>query len=206
METPLRTFTFAVLCALAPFRAVPLSAADNTAAITAVASLTDPAKLGTLKTARAANDRLHKIMAWMEEARRSGMVPSKTIDEAQKITGDTGAHGVAVKEALLRNFEYAQRAALFTPENLALMKSGRSPRVPSGTFQGQPYEVDHIIPIARFPQLGNELANLIYLPRTQNRRKSDDIKQRAIELGQRLVMAGIFSADDFARLKELRSW
>ena len=84
------------------------------------------------------------------------------------------------------------------------MKSGHSPRVPSGTFQGQPYEVDHIIPIAAFPQLGNELANLIYLPRTQNRRKSDDIKQCAIELGQRLVTAGIFSADDFKRLKEIR--
>ncbi len=71
----------------------------------------------------------------------------------------------------------------------------------SGSFKGQPYEVDHIIPVAEFPQLGNELANLIYLPRTMNRQKSDEINQRAIDLGLRLVAAGMLTKEDYEKLK-----
>jgi hypothetical protein len=90
MDTLLRRLAFALLCAVAR-----------------PASLSDPAKLATLKTPRAANDRLHKILAWLEEARQGGMVPSKTIDEAQKITADTGAHGLAGKRDALANRAWA---------------------------------------------------------------------------------------------------
>lgn len=130
-------------------------------------------------------------------------MPSKTIDEAQKITGDTGPHGQLVKAALLWNVEYAERAALFTPENLALMKSGKSPLVPSGSFIGERYEVDHIVSVAEFPRLGNELANLVLLPRTLNRRKSDATKQRAIDLAQKIVAAGLLTPNDMQRLRKL---
>lgn len=57
-------------------------AAEPSDAIAAIAGLTDPAKLARLTGERAANDRLHKIMAWLEEARRAGMHPGKTLDEA----------------------------------------------------------------------------------------------------------------------------
>lgn len=181
-----------------------LRAANPAPTIAAVAALSDPARLATLKGERAANERLHRILAYLEEARRAGTLPSKIIDEAQKLNADTGSHGLAVKEMLLRNFEFAERAALFTEENLARMKHGNSPYVTNGTFKGQPYEVDHIIPLAEFPQLGRELANLIYLPRTLNRRKSDDIKQRALDLATKLVAAGVLTADDYEKLKRSR--
>lgn len=137
----------------------------------------------------------------MEENRRAGIVPSKTIDEAQKTTGDTRLHAEAVKEMLLRNFEFAQRQSLFTDDNLALMKRGKAPLVVSGSYRGEPYEVDHIIPVKEFPQLGNELANLIYLPRTENREKSAEITQRALDLANRLIAAGMFTKEDYEKLK-----
>lgn len=51
---------------------ISLAGAGDAAAIAAVAAQTDPARLATLKGERAANDRLHKILAWLEEARRGG--------------------------------------------------------------------------------------------------------------------------------------
>lgn len=183
-----------------------LAGVDTPTPVAAIASLSDPARLATLSGERAANERLHEILAWLEEGRRAGVVASKTLDEALKLTGDIGPHGQAVKEMLLRDFEIAQRAALFTPENLALMKSGRSPRVPSGSYKDQPYEVDHVIPVAEFPQLGTELANLIYLPRTVNRRKSAEVQQRALDLGQKLLAAGILTPDQYQRLRQLKNW
>ena len=184
----------------------PLRAGDALSAIDAVAALTDPAKLATLTGPRATNDRLHKVLAWLEEARRAGVVPSKTIDEAQKITRDSPSHAAVVKEKILRNFELCDRSAVFTDDNLARMKRGYSPLVTGGTFAGQPYEVDHIIPLHEFPALCNEFANLIYLSRTANRRKSDDIKQRAIDLGTKLVAASVMTRAEYARLREIRHW
>jgi len=37
----------------------------------------------------------------------------ETIDEAQKITGDSGAHAAVVKEMLLNNFVLCERSAVF---------------------------------------------------------------------------------------------
>jgi hypothetical protein len=181
-----------------------LLAADPTSYFSAIAALTDPARLATLTGERAANTRLHKILACLEEARRAGIIPSKAIDEAHRLTGDSPIHSAAVKETLLWNFELCQRGAVFTPDNLARMKQGRAPLVVGGSYGGQPYEVDHIIPIAEHPALGRELANLIYLPRTVNRRKSDDIRQRTLDLAQKLTAAGILTPKDYARLRATR--
>ena len=183
-----------------------LRAADLSPAIAAVAALTDPAKLATLKGERAANDRLHKILAWLEEGRRGGNLPSKTLDESQKLTGDNPAHAAAVTETILRNFELCERSGVFTPENLARMKQGHAPLVTSGTYRGQNYDVDHIIPVKEFPALGKELANLIYLPAHVNRSKGADIEQRTLDLGTKLAAAGVLTPDDLKRLHQIRQW
>jgi HNH endonuclease len=182
---------------------MPLAIQGEETPVVAVANLSDPAKIATLQGKRASNERFLKILAWLYEGRRDGVLPSKTIDEALKVNGDAGAHGELVKYNLLWNFEYAERVALFTADNVARMKSGKSPLVPSGSGVGEPYEVDHVIPVAEFPQLGNELGNLVLLPRKQNRRKSDETRQRAIDLGQRMVAAGLLTEEEFHRLKRL---
>ncbi len=132
------------------------------------------------------------------------MVPSKTLDEAQEFTGDSPAHAAAVKETILRNFEICERGAVFTPANLARMKGGHAPLVPSGTCAGQNYDVDHIIPVHEFPAFGKELANLIYLPAHLNRSKGADIEQRSLDLASKLAAAGILTPEDVQRLRGIR--
>jgi len=85
------------------------------------------------------------------------------------------------------------------------MKQGHAPLVTSGTCVGQPYEVDHVIPVDEFPELGNELANLS-IPRTLNRRKSDENKQLSLDLGQRLSAAGVIQKDDPTRRHKLQQF
>jgi competence ComEA-like helix-hairpin-helix protein len=197
---------FIVAVCLVAAASTSLLGADQAPAIVAVAALTDPAKLATLKGERAANDRLHKILAYLEDGRRDGVLPSKTLDEAQKLTGDTRAHAAVVKETILRNFELCERSAVFTPDNLSRMKQGRAPLVTNGTYAGQNYDVDHIIPVKEFPTLGKELANLIYLPAHVNRSKGADMEQRALDLGSRLAAAGVLTTQDVKRLHRIRQW
>jgi hypothetical protein len=84
------------------------------------------------------------------------------------------------------------------------MKQGRAPLVTGGSYKGQPFEVDHIVPVAEFPGLGNELANLMYLPRTLNRRKSDTIQQRTLDHAQKFVAVGVLTPEDYRRLRSVR--
>ena len=54
--------------------ALPLLAGPTTPAV-AIASLTDPAKLATLKGERAANPRLQKCVYWLAYAEEQGQKP-----------------------------------------------------------------------------------------------------------------------------------
>ena len=55
-----------------------------------LASLTDPAKLDTLKGKRAATPRLRKACYWVEAARREGEDVTKLIESAQRLNGSYG--------------------------------------------------------------------------------------------------------------------
>ncbi len=180
------------------------AASPPSVAVAAIAELSDPAKLAALTAKRAANGRVLKIMVYLEEARRAGMIPSKTVDEAQKITGDTGAHAALVKDMLLYNHEQATRWGLFTPENMEKMRGGHAPSTSAGTKAKDPVEVDHLLPVDELPQLGNELANLQLLTRNSNRRKSDAIKQRALGVGRKMVEAHMITEADLEKVRRMR--
>lgn len=170
---------------------------DNSTA--AVANLTDPAKLATLSGERAANDRVLKCVAWLDEARASGKSPQQVIIEAQKLNGETGRHAELVRDALLRNLDIAEKLGCLTPENVALMKRGRSPQITRGPYAGEIAEVDHVVPIAVVPELGNEMANLEMMPRTLNRRKGAKIGQRQMDYARRFMEAGVISREVYLR-------
>lgn len=170
------------------------------AAITAIASLTDPARLATLTAERAANPRLVKCVYWLADARARNLDPERIIIEAQRITGDKPMHAGLVRENLLRNLKIADGLGLLTPENLVLMRRGNSPKVHNGPYAGEGAEVDHIIPRAVVPELDKELANLELMPRTLNRRKSASVGARQVDLAKKLSAAGIISPDMLARV------
>lgn len=62
------------------------------------------------------------------------------------------------------------------------MKRGKSPIVTTGPYAGEIAEVDHILPVAKFPQYGKEFWNLELMPQSLNRRKSDTVGQRQLDL------------------------
>lgn len=175
-----------------------LPAVAQDVAVAALASLTDPQKLATLKGDRAANDRLLKCVYWLHDARGRGQLPERVIDAAQKLTGDPAAHAALVREGLLRNLTISDRLGLLTPENAEGMRRGRSPIVMHGPYAGEKAEVDHIVPVIVAPQLCNELANLELMPRTLNRRKGAKMGQRQRDYARRFNAAGMLS-DSMAR-------
>lgn len=149
----------------------------------AIRSLTDPAKIATLKDNRACNDRLLKIIYWLQLSQQSGQEPSRVL----KICLPQHPKRDMVIESLLRNLLIASRLGLMTPDNLQAMKRGKSPIVTFGPYAGETAEVDHILPVSKFPQYGKEFWNLELMPRTLNRRKSDTLGQRQLDLLRRLA-------------------
>jgi hypothetical protein len=91
-----------------------------------------------------------------------------------------------VKKSLLRNLVIAFRLGLLTPQNLAAMKRGKSPTVTFSPYAGEIAEVDHILPVAKFPNYGKEFWNLELMPQSLNRRKGDTVGQRQMDLLNRL--------------------
>jgi hypothetical protein len=152
------------------------------AVITAIRALTDPAKIATLKDPRACNDRLLKVIYWLNQTEHSGRSLDATLDASLA----PQARREMVKESLLRNMVIANRLGLLTPANLDSMKRGKSPLVTFGPYTGEIAEVDHILPVAKFPQYGKEFWNLELMPRTLNRRKGDAVGQRQLDLLRKL--------------------
>ena len=148
-------------------------------AVVAVASLIDPAKLATLQGERAANRRVLKCVYWLNDARTRGLQPATVISEAQELNLSVEQRRAPLVEAaLLRNLDIAEKLGCLTPENLDRMRHGTSPVISRGPYAGERAEVDHIVPIAVEPALGNEIANLELLPSTLNRRKGASMGER----------------------------
>jgi len=166
------------------------------AAVTAVASLIDPAKLATLHGERAANRRVLKCVYWLNDARVRGLAPETIIDEAQKLNFSADQlRAPLVEAALLRNLDIAGQLGCLTPDNLARMRHGTSPVISRGPYMGELAEVDHIVPIAAEPSLGNEIANLELLPRTLNRRKGARMGERQRDYLEKFRAAELVGSD-----------
>ncbi len=171
------------------------------ASVEALAALTDPAKLATLETRRAANPRLLKCVYWLHDAKVRGRVPEAIIAKAQAATNSTGARAELVKKSLLRNLDIAEKLGCLTPENLERLRRGSSPAITLGPYAGQIAEVDHIVPVSVVPELDKELANLELMPAVINRKKGAKIGARQLDYIKRFVSAGIISEQVAERVR-----
>lgn len=152
------------------------------ASIASIRALTDPAKIVTLKDPRACNDRLLKVVYWLHVARINGDTPETILNQALVLQPRLDM----VKDSLLRNLVIADRLGLLTPANLDSMRRGKSPVVTFGPYAGEIAEVDHILPVAKYPQYSKEFWNLELMPMTLNRRKGDKVGQRQMDLLRRV--------------------
>ena len=166
----------------------------------AIATLSDPAKLATLRE-RGANPRLNKILYWLDQVRGRGLSveTSATIAQLWNRTGEPRA--ALVRSSLSRNLKIGDELGLFTPENRDHLRRGHAAIVTRGPYRGEPVEIDHIVPVSLAPEVGNELANLELLPETLNRRKSNRVGPRQLAHAEALRSAGLLTAESYARVQ-----
>ena len=184
-----------LLVALGFLFSIPVLAKDTTPAI-AIANLTDPAKLATLKGDRAANPRLQKCVYWLALGEEQGMKPEAFLDEAAKLNKTEGTpYAGFVRWGLLNNLKIAKELGLLTPAGMAELRRGKSATITKGEYAGQEAEADHTIPRAVCPELQNQVMNLELLPASLNRAKSDKITDRARVFARELYDTGLLSEE-----------
>lgn len=177
---------------------------NSTNAVFILSKLTDSAKLATLGE-RGANPRVNKAMYWLWYAEQKGESPQSVIDQALVANHTPAPKATLVEESLLRNWKIALELGIFeSTNNLAVLKRGGAPVIMYGPYRGEVTEVDHMIPFAIAPEIGNEFLNLELLPKTLNRRKSDYIGDVELAYGQRLLKAGLISQETFSKIKKAR--
>jgi len=173
----------------------PIWAKDTTPAL-AIANLTDPAKLATLKGERAANPRLQKCVYWLALAEEQGSKPEAVLDEAAKLNKTEGTpYAGFVRWGLLNNLKIAKELGLLTPAGMAELRRGKSATITKGEYAGQEAEADHTIPRSVCPELQNQVMNLELLPASLNRAKSDKITDRARVFARELYDSGLLSEE-----------
>ncbi len=154
-------------------------ATDKVPALEKIASLSDPAKLITLKSGnRAGNSRFRKLMAFANEAETRDLPPAEFFAALYGFYEEkpyvTHSHVFAPKAEML-NLEAQYRLGkiygLYTEQNIALLKRGRAPIITRGKHIGEKAEVDHLIPFRSAPELEQSMANLTWMPASENRSK-----------------------------------
>lgn len=160
-----------------------------------LASLTDPAKLDTLKGKRAATPRLRKSCYWVEAARREGQDPVKLIESAQRINGSYGTkRAKMLVESLARNRTILERLGCLDEAGMIKLRKGNAPTITKGPYASELATGDHIIPRSVCPVLDNVIVNLEFLPATLNQSKGAKVGDRQVALARKFHAAGIIDA------------
>lgn len=172
----------------------------------ALVSLTDPAKIATLESDRAANPRVRKIAYWLEIGRREGRSPETEMAAAMDAVGWGGTlKGQLTAAAMARNRTIAERLGCLDDVNMELLRRGRAPTITRGPYAGEKLTVDHIIPRAVAPLLDKVLANLELMPHSLNIRKGAKIGQRQVDLANKLQAAGLLTPEEYAAIVAVKA-
>ena len=168
----------------------------------AIASLTDPAKLATLKGERQASSNLQKCVYWLAYAEGQGEKPEAVLDESAKLNKTAGTpYAGFVSWGLLENLKIAKELGLLTPEGMAELKRGKSATITKGQYSGQKAEADGVIPVALCPELQNQVMNLELLPALLIRSKNDKVTDRAKVFAKELYEAKLLSEEGWTKVK-----
>ena len=168
----------------------------------AIASLTDPAKLATLKGEREGNPRLQKCVYWLAYAEEQGEKPGAVLDDSAKLNKTAGTpYAGFVSWGLLENLKIAKELGLLTPEGMAELKQGKPATITKGQYSGQKAEADYVIPRALCPELQNQVMNLELLPASLIRAKSDKVTDRAKVFAKELYEAKLLSEEGWERVE-----
>jgi hypothetical protein len=182
--------------------AVPSIKAGTSAS--ALASLTDPAKLATLKGERPANPSLQKCVYWLAYAEEQGDKPEAVLDESAKLNKTAGTpYAGFLSWGLLENLKIAKELGLLTPEGMAELRQGKSATITKGQYSGQKAEAEDVIPTALCPELQNQVLNLELIPASLMPAKSDKVTDRAKVFAKELYEAKLLSEEGW---KKVQGW
>ncbi len=171
--------------------------------VTAISSLTDPAKIATLSSDNACNSRLNKCVYWVHQAEVLGLDLPSTLSRAVSNYEDTDQHRALTIKSLLINHRRMDRAGCYTAENLVQLRKGRAAVITRGAHIGQTMEVDHIVPKSLVPSLAKDFANLRFTPFEVNRTKSDTIRAQQLRAVKIFVREGLIPESAVARIEPL---
>ncbi|PQJ27921.1 HNH endonuclease domain-containing protein [Rubritalea profundi] len=153
-----------------------------------LSSLTNPEKLATLKKGnRSGNARFKKLMYWIHEYEVQGIKPKAFLAELYNCH-DSAPYAntrhvyapLTEKLNLEAQYRLGRAYGLYTASNLVLLRKGNAAIVSKGKYTGEKIEIDHLIPYSKAPELENSMANLTWLPRTLNRKKSAKVTNGAL--------------------------
>jgi len=182
--------------------AAPSIMAGPSPAAVAIASLTDPAKLATLKGERAANPLLQRCVYWLAYAEGQGDKPEAVLDESATLNKTAGTpYAGFLSWGLLENLKIAKELGLLTPEGMAELKQGKSAIITKGQYSGQKAEPDDVIPMSLCPELQNQVMNLELIPASFKRTKSDKVTERAKVFAKELYEAKLLSEEGWQKVQ-----
>ena len=176
----------------------------DTNPIVAIASLTDPSKLATLKGEREASSCLQKFVYWLAYAEEQGEKPEAVLDESAKLNKTAGTpYAGFISWGLLENLKIAKELGLLTPEGMAELKQGKPATITKGQYGGQKAEAGLVIPRAVCPELQNQVMNLELVPASLKQAKSDKVTDRAKVFAKELYEAKLLSEEGW---KKVQGW
>ena len=175
----------------------------ETTAEEAIASLTDPKKLATLKGERAVNPRFQKCI-WYLSQRTINQDPAVVIDKAMELNKTAGtAYAKAVKRALMEGlYAHNKYGGVGSFEGNQEMKQGKSATITKGEYAGQEATADHIIPLSVCPELQNQIFNLQLLPASLNSSKGNKVEVEQVRFAEGLNKDGLLSAEGLEAVKK----
>jgi hypothetical protein len=183
--------------------------AEESAPIEAIANLTDPKKLATLKGERASNPRFQKCLYWLAVGGRmmnrdnywEGM--SEVMAEASRLNKTFGTpYASAIRDALLASYMRAENYGIFTSAGLEELKQGKSATITKGEYAGQEATADHYIPRSVCPELDNQIYNLRLCPSSVNSSKGDKVGKEQVESAESLNQRGLLSEKGLEAVKK----
>ena len=180
-------------------------AIDDSTPAKAIASLTDPKKLATLKGERASNPRLQKCLYWIEVDQRTegGLRFYGLINRSLELNGEKDTpYGNAIMGSLYGNFLEANKMGLFTSEGMNELRQGKSATITKGEYVGQEATADHYIPRSVCPELDNQIYNLLLLPSKLNSSKGDKVDKKQMNYAKELNEKGLLSAEGLEAVKK----
>ncbi|NCW27825.1 MAG: hypothetical protein EBV83_05970 [Verrucomicrobia bacterium] len=174
----------------------------KTSAAEAIADLTDPAELATIKGEGTADPRLQKCVYWLAYAEEQGEMPEAVLDGAAKLNKTAGTPYTGfVRWGLLENLKIAKELGLLTPEGMAELRRGKSATITRGQYAGQEAEAGDVISESVCPELANQVMNLELLPASINQAKKDKVTDRARVFAKELYDAKLLSVEGWSRVE-----